>query len=105
VRVSVSFSYLQDFSYVFKTESCQALIGCSLYAPLKMLPSQCLLPIKLPEECVYRPSWTVGKLEMLQPMAAMTFLHKDRYTNQEIRDFLPPEQILMLHTLYMFVLL
>uniref|UniRef100_A0A673H6Z1 Mediator of RNA polymerase II transcription subunit 13 n=1 Tax=Sinocyclocheilus rhinocerous TaxID=307959 RepID=A0A673H6Z1_9TELE len=70
-------SEIKDFSYVFKPESCQALVGCSLYAPLKMLPSQCLLPIKLPEECVYRPSWTVGKLEMLQPMAAMTFLNKD----------------------------
>lgn len=102
----VSLSYFQDFSYVFKSESCQALIGCSLYAPLKTLPSQCLLPIKLPEDCVYRPSWTVGKLEMLQPMAAMTFLNKDRYTSQEIRDFLPLNQILVfLCTLCMFVLL
>lgn len=84
---TLSLSYLQDFSYVFKPESCQALVGCSLYAPLKMLPSQCMLPIKLPEECVYRPSWTVGKLEMLQPMAAMTFLNKDRCNSPEIRDF------------------
>lgn len=87
---SVSLSYLQDFSYVFKPESCQALIGCSLYAPLKTLPSQCLHPVKLPEECFYRPSWTVGKLEMLQPMAAMTFLNKDRYNSQDSEGCPPP---------------
>ncbi|KAK1786371.1 hypothetical protein P4O66_017608, partial [Electrophorus voltai] len=48
-------SEVKDFSFVFKPELCQAFVGCSLYAPLKTLPSQCLLPIRLPEECVYRP--------------------------------------------------
>lgn len=83
VHDSFPLAHSQDYSYVFKAESCQAFIGCSLYAPLKTLPSQCLLPIKLPEECVYQPSWTVGKLEMIQPMAAMTFLNKDRYASKE----------------------
>lgn len=63
---------------MFKPEPSQVFVGNSLYAPLKTLPSQCLISLKLPEECVYRPSWTVGKLEMLQPVPAMSFLGKDR---------------------------
>uniref|UniRef100_A0A672RHJ6 Mediator of RNA polymerase II transcription subunit 13 n=1 Tax=Sinocyclocheilus grahami TaxID=75366 RepID=A0A672RHJ6_SINGR len=34
------------------------LIGCSMYAPLRSLPSQCLSALKIPEHCYYRPSWT-----------------------------------------------
>uniref|UniRef100_A0A8C2CRU9 Mediator of RNA polymerase II transcription subunit 13 n=1 Tax=Cyprinus carpio TaxID=7962 RepID=A0A8C2CRU9_CYPCA len=34
------------------------LIGCSMYAPLRSLPSQCLTALKIPEHCYYRPSWT-----------------------------------------------
>lgn len=71
----------QDFSFVYKPELCQAFVGCSMFAPLKTLPSQCLPPIKLPEECIYRPSWTtVGKLEMLNHphVPAMAYLNKDR---------------------------
>lgn len=72
------FLFFQDFSFVFKPEPSQVFVGSSLYAPLKTLPSQCLISLKLPEECVYRPSWTVGKLEMLQPVPSMSFLGKDR---------------------------
>ncbi|XP_046876150.1 mediator of RNA polymerase II transcription subunit 13-like [Hypomesus transpacificus] len=70
-------SEVKDFSFVYKPELCQAFVGCSMFAPLKTLPSQCLPPIKLPDECSYRPSWTVGKLELLAPAPAMTFLNKD----------------------------
>lgn len=49
-----------------------------MFAPLKTLPSQCLPPIKLPEECVYRQSWTVGKLELLPSGPSMPFI-KDGY--------------------------
>lgn len=49
-----------------------------MFAPLKTLPSQCLPPIKLPEECIYRQSWTVGKLDLLPPGPAMPFI-KDGY--------------------------
>jgi mediator of RNA polymerase II transcription subunit 13 len=45
-----------------------------MFAPLKTLPSQCLPPIKLPEECVYRQSWTVGKLELLPSGPSMPFI-------------------------------
>lgn len=68
----------QDFSFVYKPETCQVLIGCSMYAPLKMLPSQCLLPIKLPEDCVYTPSWTMGKMELIPPVTNVNLLTKDR---------------------------
>lgn len=69
---------IKDYSYVYKPENCQALVGCSMFAPLKTLPSQCLPPIKLPEECIYRQSWTVGKLDLLPPGPAMPFI-KDGY--------------------------
>lgn len=68
----------QDFSYVYKTETCQSMIGCSMYAPLKTLPSQCLLPVKLPEDCVYTPSWTLGKMELMPPVSTVSLLPKDR---------------------------
>lgn len=71
-------SILQDFSFVYKTELCQPFVGCSMFAPLKTLPSQCLPPIKVPEDCIYRPSWTMGR-EMLNPVPVMTYLNKDRY--------------------------
>lgn len=70
-------SILQDFSFVYKPELCQAFVGCSMFAPLKTLPSQFLPPIKVPEDCIYRPSWTMGR-EMLNPVTVMTFLNKDR---------------------------
>lgn len=55
---------------MYKPETYQSFIGCSMYAPLKTLPSQCLLPIKLPEhKCVYMRSWTMGKLEVMPPAA------------------------------------
>uniref|UniRef100_A0A8D2N785 Mediator of RNA polymerase II transcription subunit 13 n=1 Tax=Zonotrichia albicollis TaxID=44394 RepID=A0A8D2N785_ZONAL len=69
---------IKDYSYVYKPENCQALVGCSMFAPLKTLPSQCLPPIKLPEECIYRQSWAVGKLDLLPPGPAMPFI-KDGY--------------------------
>ncbi|KAJ4935384.1 hypothetical protein JOQ06_016920 [Pogonophryne albipinna] len=68
---------IKDFSFVYKPETCQLLIGCSMYAPLKMLPSQCLLPIKLPEDCVYTPSWTMGKMELIPPVTNVNLLTKD----------------------------
>lgn len=63
---------------MYKPELCQAFVGCSMFAPLKTLPSQCLPPVKIPEDCIYRPSWTMGR-EMLNPVPVMTFLSKDRY--------------------------
>lgn len=45
-----------------------------MFAPLKTLPSHCLPPIKLPEECIYRQSWTVGKLDLLPSGPSMPFI-------------------------------
>lgn len=48
-----------------------------MFAPLKTLPSQCMMPIKLPEDCVYTPSWNMGKLELIPPVPTMGLLTKD----------------------------
>ncbi|XP_061754186.1 mediator of RNA polymerase II transcription subunit 13a [Nerophis ophidion] len=69
-------SEIKDYSFVYKPELCQAFLGCSMFAPLKSLPSQCLPPVKLPDDFIYRPSWTMGR-EMLNPMPLMTILNKD----------------------------
>lgn len=63
---------------MYKPETSQLFIGCSMYAPLKTLPSQCLLPVKLPEDCVYTPSWTLGKMELIPPVTNVNLLAKDR---------------------------
>uniref|UniRef100_A0A8D3BQ43 Mediator of RNA polymerase II transcription subunit 13 n=1 Tax=Scophthalmus maximus TaxID=52904 RepID=A0A8D3BQ43_SCOMX len=34
-------------------------IGSSMFAPLSCLPSQSLPPLKIPEQCYYRPSWSL----------------------------------------------
>lgn len=66
---------------MYKPETSQLFIGCSMYAPLKTLPSQCLLPIKVPEDCVYTPSWTLGKMELIPPVSNVNLLAKDRLVN------------------------
>uniref|UniRef100_A0A671YVW6 Mediator of RNA polymerase II transcription subunit 13 n=1 Tax=Sparus aurata TaxID=8175 RepID=A0A671YVW6_SPAAU len=39
--------------------SIQPQIGSSMFAPLSCLPSQTLPPLKIPEQCYYRPSWAL----------------------------------------------
>lgn len=73
----------QDFSFVYKPETSQLFTGCSMYAPLKTLPSQCLVPIKLSEDCVYTPSWTLGKMELIPPVTNVNLLAKDRWVRSE----------------------
>ncbi|XP_042571821.1 mediator of RNA polymerase II transcription subunit 13-like isoform X4 [Cyprinus carpio] len=58
---SQSNSQITDFKMDMEeemTEDVLPLIGCSMYAPLRSLPSQCLTALKIPEHCYYRPSWT-----------------------------------------------
>lgn len=70
---------LQDFSYVHKVPSFQPFVGSSVFAPLKILPSQCLLPLKIPDACIFRPSWAVPpKIEQLPLPPAATFI-RDGY--------------------------
>ncbi|XP_017263346.1 mediator of RNA polymerase II transcription subunit 13-like isoform X1 [Kryptolebias marmoratus] len=59
-------------------------MGSSMFAPLSCLPSQNLPPLKIPDQCYYRPSWALlPKMEhfttIMHPQnAAFT---KDGYTN------------------------
>jgi len=41
------------------------------------------MPIKLPEECVYTPGWTLGKMELIPPVQSMNLLTKDRYNDDD----------------------
>uniref|UniRef100_A0A8C9YZ15 Mediator of RNA polymerase II transcription subunit 13 n=1 Tax=Sander lucioperca TaxID=283035 RepID=A0A8C9YZ15_SANLU len=58
-------------------------IGSSMFGPFFCLPSQSLPPLKIPEQCYYRPSWALmPKMEhfpVMHPQNA-TFL-RDGYTN------------------------
>uniref|UniRef100_A0A672RHU9 Mediator of RNA polymerase II transcription subunit 13 n=1 Tax=Sinocyclocheilus grahami TaxID=75366 RepID=A0A672RHU9_SINGR len=57
------------------------LIGCSMYAPLRSLPSQCLSALKIPEHCYYRPSWTdMTKMEQYCPTTQNPF-SRDAYVS------------------------
>uniref|UniRef100_A0AAY4CA75 Mediator of RNA polymerase II transcription subunit 13 n=1 Tax=Denticeps clupeoides TaxID=299321 RepID=A0AAY4CA75_9TELE len=63
---------IRDFSFVYRVPSVQPQMGCSMFAPLRTLPSQFLPPLKIPENCFYRPSWAMmPKMEpySLQPQA------------------------------------
>ncbi|CAL1569307.1 unnamed protein product [Knipowitschia caucasica] len=40
-------------------EDDKPVFSCSMFAPLSCLPSQSLPQIKLPEQCYFRPSWTL----------------------------------------------
>ncbi|XP_029371341.1 mediator of RNA polymerase II transcription subunit 13-like isoform X2 [Echeneis naucrates] len=67
-----------------RQEDIKPHIGSSMFAPLSCLPSQSLPPLKIPEQCYYRPSWALmPKMEhfpaVMHPQNA-TFL-KDGYTN------------------------
>uniref|UniRef100_A0A669DNE0 Mediator of RNA polymerase II transcription subunit 13 n=1 Tax=Oreochromis niloticus TaxID=8128 RepID=A0A669DNE0_ORENI len=42
-----------------RQEDIKPLIGSSMFAPLPCLPSQNLPPLKIPEQCYYRPSWSL----------------------------------------------
>ncbi|XP_049330535.1 mediator of RNA polymerase II transcription subunit 13-like isoform X2 [Astyanax mexicanus] len=71
----------RDFSYVYRVPSVQPQLGCSMFAPLRALPSQCLPPLKIPEQCYYRPSWALlPKMEHYCLPAQAPFL-RDGYVN------------------------
>ncbi|KAM6975941.1 mediator of RNA polymerase II transcription subunit 13-like isoform 1-T1 [Tautogolabrus adspersus] len=59
-------------------------VGSSMFAPLSCLPSQSLPPLKIPDQCYYRPSWALmPKMEhystIMHPQHN-TFI-RDGYTN------------------------
>nr|XP_046230336.1 mediator of RNA polymerase II transcription subunit 13-like isoform X2 [Scatophagus argus] len=67
-----------------RLEDVKPQIGSSMFAPLSCLPSQSLPPLKIPEQCYYRPSWAL--LPKMEPFPAVmhpqnnTFI-RDGYTN------------------------
>uniref|UniRef100_A0A671Q392 Mediator of RNA polymerase II transcription subunit 13 n=1 Tax=Sinocyclocheilus anshuiensis TaxID=1608454 RepID=A0A671Q392_9TELE len=73
--------HVYDYSFVSHLSSVQPLIGCSMYAPLRSLPSQCLSALKIPEHCYYRPSWTdMTKMEQYCPTTQNPF-SRDAYVS------------------------
>ncbi|XP_078128454.1 mediator of RNA polymerase II transcription subunit 13-like isoform X5 [Sander vitreus] len=66
-----------------RQEDIKPQIGSSMFGPFFCLPSQSLPPLKIPEQCYYRPSWALmPKMEhfpVMHPQNA-TFL-RDGYTN------------------------
>lgn len=75
-------------------EDTKPIIGCSMFAPLFCLPSQSLPPIKLPEQCYYRPSWMLmPKMEHYTPImhTHVTSFLKDGYTNVPSVNTLPDQ--------------
>lgn len=77
-------SLSQDFSYVHKVPPFQPFVGSSMFAPLKTLPSHCLLPLKTPDACLFRPSWAVPpKMEQLPtPPAASSIRDGYKYVRE-----------------------
>lgn len=67
-----------------RQEDFKPQIGSPMFAPLSCLPSQSVPPLKIPEQCYYRPSWAVlPKMEhfsaVLHPQNT-TFI-RDGYIN------------------------
>ncbi|XP_036384476.1 mediator of RNA polymerase II transcription subunit 13-like isoform X2 [Megalops cyprinoides] len=72
---------IRDFSFVYRVPPIHPHMGCSMFAPLRTLPSQCLPPLKIPENCYYRPSWALPpKMEHLPIPPQVPFL-RDGYVN------------------------
>ncbi|XP_031434166.1 mediator of RNA polymerase II transcription subunit 13-like isoform X2 [Clupea harengus] len=72
---------IRDFSFVYRVPLVQPQMGCSMFAPLRTLPSQCLPPLKIPDSCHYRPSWTLmPKMEPYSLPAQAPFI-RDGYIN------------------------
>uniref|UniRef100_A0A672IXN7 Mediator of RNA polymerase II transcription subunit 13 n=1 Tax=Salarias fasciatus TaxID=181472 RepID=A0A672IXN7_SALFA len=69
--------------------SVQPQVGSSMFAPLSCLPSQTLPPLKVPDQCFYRPSWALlPKMEhfpaVMHPQSAA--FSKDGYTVNALLD-------------------
>ncbi|XP_061118903.1 mediator of RNA polymerase II transcription subunit 13-like isoform X1 [Conger conger] len=66
---------IKDFSYVYRVPSLQPHMRSSMFAPLRTLPSSCLPPLRIPENCYYRPSWAqLPKMEQLALPPQVPFL-------------------------------
>ncbi|CAB1318551.1 unnamed protein product, partial [Coregonus sp. 'balchen'] len=69
---------MEDFSFVYRVPSVQPQMGCSMFAPLRTLPSQCLPPLKVPDQCYYRPSWAL--LPKMEHYSSLPHSHHASFT-------------------------
>lgn len=59
----------------------QLPIGSSMFAPLFCLPSQSLPHLKMPDQCYYRPSWSLlPKMEHFPVVMQHSTFTRDGYT-------------------------
>ncbi|KAJ8286318.1 hypothetical protein GJAV_G00037090 [Gymnothorax javanicus] len=73
---------IRDFSFVYRVPSVQPHMGSSMFAPLRSLPSSCLPPLKISENCYYRPSWALPlKVEHLTLHSQVPFLQDGNLSN------------------------
>uniref|UniRef100_A0A8C5G0P1 Mediator of RNA polymerase II transcription subunit 13 n=1 Tax=Gouania willdenowi TaxID=441366 RepID=A0A8C5G0P1_GOUWI len=77
-------TFIKSTNFLFCLFSCVQPQTCShMFAPLSCLPSQTLPPLKIPDQCYYRPSWTLlPKMEhfpaVMHPQSSA--FSKDGYT-------------------------
>ncbi|XP_063769367.1 mediator of RNA polymerase II transcription subunit 13-like isoform X2 [Pseudophryne corroboree] len=89
---------IKDFSYVYKVHSYQPFLGTSMFAPLKSLPSQCLLSLKIPDACIYRPSWAAPPKIQHLPLPPAAAFNRDGYLNVPSEGSLTDQDYLQLNT-------
>ncbi|XP_073486447.1 mediator of RNA polymerase II transcription subunit 13-like [Aquarana catesbeiana] len=89
---------IKDYSYVYKVPSYQAFLGSSMFAPLKSLPSQCLLSLKIPDACIYRPSWAAPPKVQHLPLPPAAPFNRDGYMNVPSEGSLTDPDYLQLNT-------
>ncbi|CAJ0935826.1 unnamed protein product [Ranitomeya imitator] len=89
---------IKDFSYVYRVPSYQPFLGTSMFAPLKSLPSQCLLFLKIPDACIYRPSWAAPPKIQHLPLPPAASFNRDGYMNVPSEGSLTDQDYLQLNT-------
>ncbi|KAM9329372.1 mediator of RNA polymerase II transcription subunit 13-like [Gastrophryne carolinensis] len=89
---------IKDYSYVFKVPSYQPFLGSSMFAPLKSLPSQCLLSLKIPDACIYRPSWAAPPKVQHLPLPPPATFSRDGYMNVPSEGSVTDPDYLQLNT-------
>ncbi|XP_072004219.1 mediator of RNA polymerase II transcription subunit 13-like [Engystomops pustulosus] len=89
---------IKDFSYVYRVPSYQPFLGTSMFAPLKSLPSQCLLSLKIPDACIYRPSWAAPPKIQHLPLPPPAPFNRDGYMNVPSEGSLTDQDYLQLNT-------
>lgn len=72
---------MEDGGISPKADDLRPQLGCSMFAPLRTLPSQYLPPLKIPEQCYYRPSWSLLPKMESYCLPGQTSFGRDGYVN------------------------